>query len=71
MLQSVLSKTPEQTVAERPLCPNCGRGMRLYCVQPIDAPDYEERDSVARVRATENYLGQTRIGRLVAIPFVA
>ena len=24
-----------------------------------------------RVRATENYLGQTRIGRLVAIPFVA
>ena len=38
MLQSVLSKTVEQSVAEQPLCPNCGRGMWLYCVQWTDAP---------------------------------
>ena len=43
MLQPVLSKTLEQPVAEQPLCPNCGRGMRLYCVQSTDAPDYEQR----------------------------
>jgi len=39
MLQSVLSKTVEQSVA----CPNCGRGMWLYCVQSTDAPGHEQR----------------------------
>jgi hypothetical protein len=43
MLQSVLSKTVEQSVAEQPLCPNCGRGMWLYCVQSTDAPGHEQR----------------------------
>ena len=40
MLQSV---SPEQTGAEQPLCPNCGRGMWLYCVQPTAAPHHEQR----------------------------
>ena len=43
MLQPVLSKTLEQPVAEQPLCPNCGRGMRLYFVQSTDAPGCEQR----------------------------
>ena len=42
MLQPDLAKTVEQPVAEQPLCPNCGRGMWLYCVQPA-AAGHEKR----------------------------
>lgn len=35
MLPSDLFRTPEGFVGEEPLCPNCGRGMWLYSVQPI------------------------------------
>jgi hypothetical protein len=38
MLKSVLFNLPEQPVVEQPLCPNCGRGMWLYCVERASTP---------------------------------
>ena len=43
MLQSGLFKPPEQPAVERPPCPNCGRTMWLYRVQPIDMLGHEQR----------------------------
>ena len=43
MPQPVLFETLERPVAEQPLCPNCGRGMRFYCVEPTDARGHEQR----------------------------
>ena len=39
---SGLFKSPEQLVGEPP-CPNCGRGMWLYRIEPTHTPGHDQR----------------------------
>jgi hypothetical protein len=43
MPQSDLFKPPKQPVGELPPCPNCGRGMWLYCIERTDTPGHDRR----------------------------
>jgi hypothetical protein len=43
MPQSNISQKDKTIVGECPRCPNCGRGMRLYCIEPTDTHRHDHR----------------------------